>query len=77
MNHTHKALLIISILGISTPVLAIASNPSQTVIAKSETKNVGQVIETQGYHLEFVPKKTDKGAHLDFYLGLTQKLELG
>jgi len=67
MNHTHRALLIISILGISTPVLAIASNPSQTAIAKSETKNVGQVIETQGYHLEFVPKKTDKGAHLDFY----------
>jgi hypothetical protein len=37
-------------------------------IANSESKNGGQVVETQGYHLEFVPEKTDKGAHLDFYL---------
>ena len=57
----------INILGISTPVLAIAFNPSQTAIAKAETKTSGQVVESQGYHLKFVPKKTDKGAHLNFY----------
>jgi uncharacterized protein YcgL (UPF0745 family) len=67
MNHTYKALLMINILGISTPVLAIAFNSSQTAIAKAETKTSGQVVESQGYHLEFVPKKTDKGAHLNFY----------
>ena len=66
MNHTYKALLIITILGISTPLLAIASPPP--IIAKSESKMGGQVVEVQGYHLEFVPEKTDKGAHLDFYL---------
>jgi len=65
MHNTFKALLIICILGLSSPVIAIAS--THQIIAKAETKNVGQVIESQGYHLEFVPKKTDKGAHLDFY----------
>lgn len=68
MNHTYKALLLITILGISTPMLAIASNPSQTAIAKSDTKMGGQVVEAQGYHLEFAPEKTDKGTHLDFFL---------
>jgi len=65
VNHTYRALLIITILGISTPLLAIASIPQ--IIAKAEAKTIGQVIESQGYHLEFVPKKTDKGAHLNFY----------
>jgi len=65
MNHTYKVLLIITILGISTPLLAIASIPQ--IITNAEAKTIGQVIESQGYHLEFVPKKTDKGAHLNFY----------
>lgn len=64
MNHTYKALLIITILGISTPVLAIAP---QISIA-GEVNKGGQVVESQGYHLEFVPEKTAKGMHLDFYL---------
>jgi hypothetical protein len=37
------------------------------LLAKAESKG-GQVVETQGYHLEFVPEKTAKGMHLDFYL---------
>lgn len=53
--------------------IAIASNPSLTQqenIAKTKAvgNKGGQVIESQGYHLEFVPEKTDKGMHLDFYL---------
>lgn len=28
----------------------------------------GQVIETNGYHLEFVPSKETDGTHLDFFL---------
>jgi hypothetical protein len=68
MNHTFKALLVVSFLAISSlPMVAIANNPVQTIIAKAESKG-GQVIETQGYHLEFVPKKSAKGMHLDFYL---------
>jgi len=35
---------------------------------KAESKKGGQVVESQGYHLEFVPEKTEKGMHLDFYL---------
>jgi len=38
------------------------------VITKLKEGKGGQVIESQGYHLEFVPKKTEKGLHLDFYL---------
>jgi hypothetical protein len=64
MNHTFKALLVVSFLAISSPlVLAIAPQ-----ITAGEVNNGGQVIESQGYHLEFVPEKTAKGMHLDFYL---------
>ncbi len=66
MHNISKALLVITILGFSSPVLASISTPQ--IIAKAEAKNGGQVVEVQGYHLEFVPEKTDKGAHLDFYL---------
>jgi hypothetical protein len=43
----------------------IDANSSQTIIAQS---NGRQVVESQGYHLEFVPEKTATGMHLDFYL---------
>jgi hypothetical protein len=58
-----------------TALLAVSGSPfiptnylgQFAAIAKSENKG-GQVIESQGYHLEFVPEKTAKGMHLDFYL---------
>jgi hypothetical protein len=65
MNHTFKALLVVSFLVISSP-LVLAISPQ--ISTAGEVNKGGQVIESQGYHLEFVPKKTVKGMHLDFYL---------
>ena len=65
MNHTFKALLVVSFLAISSP-LVLAISPQ--ISTAGEVNKGGQVIESQGYHLEFVPKKTAKGMHLDFYL---------
>lgn len=42
--------------------------PQTAVITKLKEGKGGQVIESQGYHLEFVPKKTEKGLHLDLSL---------
>jgi hypothetical protein len=65
MNHTFKALLVVSFLAISSP-LVLAISPQ--ISTAGEVNKGGQVIESQGYHLEFVPEKTAKGMHLDFYL---------
>jgi hypothetical protein len=65
----NQILIFTAILAISgSPFISTTSFGQFAAIANSESKNGGQVIETQGYHLEFVPEKTDKGAHLDFYL---------
>lgn len=65
MNHTFKALLVVSFLAISSP-LVLAISPQ--ISTAGEVNKGGQVVEFQGYHLEFVPEKTAKGMHLDFYL---------
>jgi len=65
MNHTFKALLVVSFLVISSP-LVLAISPQ--ISTAGEVNKGGQVIESKGYHLEFVPEKTAKGMHLDFYL---------
>ena len=51
------------------------STAQQTDAAKTETSGHaakplkgGQVVESEPYHLEFVPVKEDNGTHLDFYL---------
>jgi hypothetical protein len=64
----HQILVFSAILAVSgSPFIPTNSFGQFAAIAKSENKG-GQVLESQGYHLEFVPEKTAKGMHLDFYL---------
>ncbi len=49
----------------SSPV-EVAQSPSENSRAKEF--NGGQVIESGGYHLEFVPELKSTGTHIDFYL---------
>jgi hypothetical protein len=68
-NQIFSVITAIALIG-SISQVVIAPQPSTAkpmLLAKAESKG-GQVVETQGYHLEFVPKKTAKGMHLDFYL---------
>lgn len=71
MNHPFKALLIVSFLAISSPLVLAAGTASLGVPPQAiagEVNKGGQVVESQGYHLEFLPKKTEKGMLLDFFL---------
>lgn len=49
----------------SSPV-EVAQSPSEN--ARPQEFKGGQVIESGGYHLEFVPELENRGTHIDFYL---------
>ncbi len=47
----------------------VAASPSVSPKTKqSQASKRGQVVESGGYHLEFVPEVENNGTHLDFYL---------
>jgi hypothetical protein len=57
----------------TAPSPTISAPPASPVAASNTPNNShggngGQIVETGKYHLEFVPKKTTAGFHLDFYL---------
>ncbi|KAM3108906.1 hypothetical protein [Phormidesmis sp. 146-33] len=57
----------------SSPASPIASSPVNESKSASPKKHSGanqggQVVESDNYHLEFVPEKEAEGTHLDFYL---------
>ncbi|PSB32505.1 hypothetical protein [Chlorogloea sp. CCALA 695] len=52
----------------SSPVEVVQSPSVSPETKQSQASKGGQVVESSGYHLEFVSEVENNGTHLDFYL---------